>query len=399
MSPTRKPARTAPQPARQFEGGIPLASGSPTEIQFTVVQAARPNQPFRPLPPPTGKPPYHLSLEQVIGSTAVQQIQAAGKLVFNVAGDTGGVKAPQSQQIVALKMAEQFQDPAQSPAFCYHLGDVVYYYGEASEYAPQFYEPYVHYAAPIMAIPGNHDGDLKPNDSVSSLAAFVENFCAATPHPTPESQDTQRDALTQPNVYWTLDAPFATIIGLYTNVPEGGQVDAQQRAWLVSELKNAPRAKALLLALHHPIYSADNFHGGSAAMLQLLNSAFRTSGRTPDIVLTGHVHNYQRFTAVRGKREVPCIVAGGGGYWNLHYVQKQPDGKPLKLPYTLPGSQVTLESYFDTRHGFLRLTITPQAVAGEYFTVPRPQESWHAAATLADSFTLNLNTHQLARRR
>ena len=296
-------------------------------------------------------------------------------------------------------MAEQFQDSAQSPAFFYHLGDVVYYYGEASEYAAQFYEPYVHYAAPILAIPGNHDGDLKPNDTTASLAAFVGNFCAQTPHPTPESQDTHRDAMTQPNVYWTLDAPFATIIGLYTNVPDGGRVDDQQRAWLVSELKNAPRSKALLLALHHPIYSADNFHGGSAVMRQLLTGAFKASGRTPDMVLTGHVHNYQRFTAAQGKREVPFIVAGGGGYWNLHYVQRQPDGKPLMLPYTMPSSKITLESYVDTRHGFLRLTVTPQSLAGEYFTVPRPQESWHAAAALADSFTLNLKTHLLARKR
>lgn len=46
------------------------------------------------------------------------------------------------------------------PSFLYHLGDVVYFYGEASNYYPQFYEPYAFYPVPIFAIPGNHDGDI-----------------------------------------------------------------------------------------------------------------------------------------------------------------------------------------------------------------------------------------------
>jgi hypothetical protein len=43
-------------------------------------------------------------------------------------------------------------------------------------------------------------------------------------------------AMTQPNVYWTLATPYATIIGLYTNVPVGGYVDDKQKAWLIKEL-------------------------------------------------------------------------------------------------------------------------------------------------------------------
>src|SRR5690348_17748218 len=35
-----------------------------------------------------------------------------------------------------------------TPAFLYHLGDVVYYYGEADRYYEQFYEPYKGYDAP-----------------------------------------------------------------------------------------------------------------------------------------------------------------------------------------------------------------------------------------------------------
>jgi len=67
------------------------------------------------------------------------------------------------------------------PAFCYHLGDVVYYNGEVPEYWPQFYEPYEHYPLPIVAIPGNHDGELLTRSSIS-LEGFHENFLALLWH-------------------------------------------------------------------------------------------------------------------------------------------------------------------------------------------------------------------------
>src|SRR5919199_1971930 len=69
----------------------------------------RSNQPFRPLPEPTGPPPYHLSLEQVLPAEHIQDINNSKRLVFHVVGDTGGVKAPQPQQIVAIQMAYDFK--------------------------------------------------------------------------------------------------------------------------------------------------------------------------------------------------------------------------------------------------------------------------------------------------
>jgi 3',5'-cyclic AMP phosphodiesterase CpdA len=149
-------------------------------------------------------------------------------------------------------------------AFFYHLGDVVYYNGEASGYYEQFYDPYLRYDAPIFAIPGNHDGDALPEEG-PSLAAFVDNFCAPTPLITQEAGEAQRHAMTQPNVYWTLQAPYATIIGLYTNVPVGGQLDNDQIAWFQAELQAAPQERALIVAMHHPIYSFDTFHRWIAA--------------------------------------------------------------------------------------------------------------------------------------
>jgi hypothetical protein len=380
---------------RRYTISRPSTAGG-VVIQRT--QEALTSQQRQPLPTPTGQPPYHLSLGDVLTPAQMQAISAAGKLVFHIVGDSGGVKAPQSQEIVMMHMDTDLSvtDATARPAFFYHLGDVVYYYGQASEYYSQYYEPDMHYAAPIFAIPGNHDGDLI-DTSVPSLAAFVENFCATTPHLSTESGDSGRDTMTQPNVYWTLDTPFITFIGLYTNVPEGGWVDANQTAWLASELTSAPQDKALIVAMHHPIYSADVYHSGSHYMHQLLDNAIQQTNRIPDAVFAGHVHNYQRFTRSLNGRDVPYIVAGAGGYWNLHYMQKL-QGQPIQTPYPMPApdTDVTLESYLDNRHGYMRMEVTAQTLKGEYYSVPRPQEPWGNPAVLVDSFTLDLAQHKVS---
>jgi hypothetical protein len=377
---------------------LEFAYATTTRISPHIVRTipeAHPTVKFQPLPSPTGSRPYHLSLEQVIPDR-VSAIEVAEQLVFHTVGDTGGVKAPQSQRIVAMHMVTDFEgsDPAAQPAFFYLLGDVVYYNGEDSKYYDQFYEPYGDYPLPIFAIPGNHDGD-PITYKVKSLDAFVANFCSPTPVVRKEAGEYPRHAMIQPHVYWTLEAPFATIVGLYTNVPEGGEVHDDQAAWFTSELANAPTDKALIVTLHHPIYSADPFHSGSERMGQLLEQASAKSGRIPDAVLAGHVHNYQRFTRNLNGHDIPFIVTGAGGYWNLHSVVKGPDGNTLQVPYVLPELNVTLEKYCDDHHGFLRLEVTPRTLKGEYFTVPRPQDSWSAPTTLFDTFTLDLETHKL----
>ena len=371
-------------------------SGHTGQGQSRGFASLQSKQPFRPLPPPTGQPPYRLALDTVLPAASIDVINKAGRIVFHTVGDTGGVKSPQPQQIVAMKMEDDFSspDPAARPAFFFHLGDVIYYYGETSEYYGQFYEPYAHYPAPIIAIPGNHDGDVL-DPATPSLAAFVENFCAATPHLSSEAGDTARQTMTQPNVYFTLEAPFVTIIGLYDNVPEGGQLDDAQIAWFRSELAAAPAGKALVVAMHHPIHSLDTHHGSSAYMAGVLEDAIAATNRVPDIVFAAHVHNYQRFTRAGHGRDIPYIVAGCGGYWNLHYMTKD-YGYPIPTPLKVPGTDVTLESYADNRHGYMTLEVSAATLKGDFYTVPRPQEAWGGPVDHHDSFTLDLKSHRVS---
>ncbi|GAC1503170.1 MAG: hypothetical protein NVS2B12_13780 [Ktedonobacteraceae bacterium] len=380
---------------RHFGNRPAVQIGQGTTVQHRPM--ARPTQVYRAAPLPVRAAPYHLALDAVLPPAQMERIRAAGRLVFHCVGDTGGVKSPEPQHIVVMHMERDFDDsdPTNHPAFFYNLGDVVYYYGEAQQYYAQFYEPMSHYPAPVFAIPGNHDGETFHEDE-PTLAAFVENFATLEPRRTKESGDSLRDTMTQPHVYWTLVAPFATFVGLYSNVPEGGVVEDEQVAWFESEMAAAPPDKALIVSVHHPIYSADDHHSGSPYIAEILDRMIQKTGRKPDIVLTAHVHNYQRFTRVMDDHEIPYIVAGSGGYWHLHTVI-QAHGKPLETPVLIPDMGVTLESYCDDRHGYMRFEASRGLLKGEYFTVPRPQESWSAPAVLHDSFTIDLKQHRLLR--
>ncbi len=345
---------------------------------------------FQPLPPPTGTAPYRLDLADIVPD-AVAAMKKAGGMALHMVGDTGGVKDPNPQTLVAhgLETDAGITGPYGKPAFFYHLGDVIYFDGQASEYVPQFYDPYANYPLPMMGIPGNHDGDVYDNGTrtnlLPSLATFVRNFCAARPgQKSPDAGEADRTAMVQPNVYWTLNTPFATILGLYTNVPEGGVVHPDQAAWFEGELAAAPTDRALIVALHHPLNSLDTYHSGSKTMAKLVSDASARAKRQPDMLCSGHVHNYQRFTVADEHGVTPHIVAGQGGYHNLHKVAKV-GGQPIMTPYQVPNDAgTTLESYYDDRFGFLRLEISKQTIDLSCYTVPRPQESWQREPRLFD---------------
>jgi hypothetical protein len=323
-------------------------------------------QRFEPLPTPLGDPPYHYNLETAVPGIG-KRAAKAGKIIFHTVGDTGGIKHPESQQAVAAAMKADLNQPeARRPAFFYHLGDVVYYNGEHDQYYEQFYDPYNHYDAPILSIPGNHDGD-PVDDSAVSLDGWVAYFMTATPHVDPESRDAERVTMSQPNVYFTLDCPFATIIGMYTNVPEHGSVDSVQQQWLTNEFATAPKDKALLCCLHHPVYSFDDHHSGSARMADVVQQAINDSRRVPNMVLTAHVHNYQRIerTILKGKA-TPFLVAGHGGYWNLHRIIPA-DG------VTDPDTGAKLVVSERKRHGYVTLTIDADTISGSMTAVGKEE--------------------------
>jgi hypothetical protein len=338
------------------------------------VSAAVEHPRFEALPPFTANS-LTLPLEAILPNASAEA-KKARRIVFHALGDTGGVNGTETQIAVAEAMEAQITGTPdnEKPQFFYHLGDVVYFNGLSTHYIDQFYEPYQHYNAPIFAIPGNHDGDTETRrgdeaDNETSLYGFMKNFCS----PVPDRFFKYRSTMTQPFCYWTLLAPFVQIIGLYSNVD--GLLDArgttQQQTWLVDQLKNAPQDKWLIVAVHHPCFSLDAVHGGYEEILSAFDSAFDGAGRVPDAVLSGHVHNYQRFSRKINAVSVPYIINGNGGYANsqraLHKLQRGIGD--IQLPYPTKRTDVTLQYYDTANSGFLRLTAAPEKLLIEYFSV------------------------------
>jgi hypothetical protein len=334
-------------------------------------------QTFQPLPTPLGEPPYHFDLETALPGIGASSAKA-GKLVFHAVGDTGGVQDASRQTAVADAMIQDLSSPAGgAPSFFYHLGDVVYFNGQITDYYAQFYEPYAQYTAPIISIPGNHDGD-PINSSQKSLDGWVAYFMQGTPHVDPNSHDAPRVTMSLPNVYFTLNCPFVTIVGMYTNVPEGGSIDSVQQQWLTNEFATAPADKALIVALHHPIFSFDSFHSGSARMADAVQNAINDSRRVPNMVLTGHVHTYQRVERpVTGTTPTPFIVAGFGGYHNLHKLNSA-------IGTTDTTTNAKLVAGEDQHWGYLTLTVDANTISG---TVTTAAGTAKATTSFSDSFS------------
>lgn len=387
---SRQPTVITPADIKKHQQSLPKSRHqhpfAPDKVPpafHTVVDAnVHPLQPWRDLPPAPGLPPYRMNLDAIIDAQTMATIEQSGKLVFHSVGDTGGVNTPTYIDGVTRFMECDITHTdklADRPSFFYHLGDVVYYDGESANYWPEFYEPYMQYPAPIVAIPGNHDGDVNPSTGETSLQGFLRNFCSQSAVTSPDNRDAPRRTMTQPNVFWTFNTPLVTIIGMYSNCPEGGRIGDTQRQWLVSELKAASSSLPLILAIHHPIYSAYGSHPGSTPMKQLLEEGCAQAKRAPDVVLSGHVHDYQRFSApLYNKKNVPFIVAGAGGYnKRLHVLGAvfQNAKSAKKFPVQIQGEPELLENFNDTDHGYLRVTVTKKDITLDYVIVPDPSSN------------------------
>ena len=360
-----------------------------------VIKKNQPGDNFKmlSLPAPTGPYPFHLNIDTIIDNVNQQ------KMVFHIVGDTGSLRNPCFTLPVANAMTEQCltAELSEGPRFLFHLGDVVYNHGERTEYDRQFFIPYKDYPGPIVAIAGNHDSDVNREAEVpyKSGEPFVEVFCATTAAPVVFSGVKNRLSMTQPNIYWVLNTPLATFIGLHTNVPKFGIVLQEQRNWFVKQLTEADKLrneKLLIVCMHHAPYSADTNHGSSFAMIDFLEEAFEETGVRPDIVFSGHVHNYQRFIKIApGAGTCTYVVAGAGGYDALHPVATIDNAEFTNDDARL--KNINLVSFCDNKHGFLKITIKKNSkrlqLKGEYFSLVNEQIMAATHETeLKDEFTI-----------
>ena len=409
---THQPPRVPTQSQPPFLQ-VPANFGSArTRAQLDQSQAGQ----IIPIPAPKRSPSV-LGLAEVVGTQYVEEINQSGQVVFHCAGDTG-FGAPWDVELVAQVMAMDLHrpNPADRPAFFFHLGDVIYNHqynmpeSKRNMYQPQFYVPYEHYSAKIVAIPGNHDSN--PQEDPKSIDAFEANFCADPPNSDAELakllNSANRPPIYQPGVYYRLDTPFAQIIALFSNggehegVIRGGVAGDTQWNFLIEQLteikatRDTGKRLGLIVAMHHPPYSGGGGHSGSSTMLADLDAAFNEAKIGPDAVLSGHAHVYQRFTRttqVAGNpMEVPYVVAGIGGHGPIQPVKPSFDRQPVRTP--LKGrspngvEDQSLRQYFNG-FGHLIVTVTNRVLTIDLIGT---KTQTHLAV---DSVTVDLGTNRI----
>lgn len=357
-----------------------------------------------PFPKPQRDSP--MTLADIIGDQYAPQIEASGTLLFQSGGDTGNPNSEAPGEVAYL-MGQDFDvnRPIQSPAFFLHLGDVDYYDNTDEGYQSQFYVPYKKYPGKIIAIPGNHDGELFKFNGQSvgqkhSLDAFTQNFCQAKPGIPPAAGTIYRQMVSQPGVYWWLTTELGDIVGLYSNMAENpGYIAADsigfaQKIWLENVL-NTIKAKrdstgikkALVIASHHPPKASGTLgsHSSSEEMLQDIDECCHKAGLMPDLFLSAHAHNYQRFTrkvTVDGaKLSIPYLIVGCAG----RGLQK------VAPAHNVAEGEFTYENSFSDSYGFINVSLSRQTIRVDVIKADVLQ----VVRTRVETITVDLVTHTI----
>jgi hypothetical protein len=200
--------------------------------------------------------------------------------------------------------------------------------------------------------------------------------------------------MTEPAVYFTLDAPFVSKSACTANVMDtgGGIISSQgghfrlvndQLDFLTSELERFKPARqagerATLIAVHHPPLSVDAKTGGSTGLSLDIDACCKAAGLWPDALLSGHAHLYQRFTRMVNGRQVPYIVSGSGGFAATPPQYAAPPAGTVIGDHTLEVDPII-------QFGYLTLTVDAKTLTVTFKTAPR-----NRAGTQMDFVTLDL---------
>lgn len=248
---------------------------------------------------------------------------------FIVVGDTGWGGKDQFE--IARRLWEWHPD------FVIHVGDIIYYRGEAELYASRFIAPYRELIQKVVMYPclGNHD--VKTANGQPYLNFFDP------PH-TPGAESPR---------YYRFSYGDMDIFGLDTMEPCGP--GTPEYGWLEQQLA-ASKAPWKLAFFHYPVFSAvpDPRIKGMRAAWGPLFAKYHV-----DLVFQGHVHAYER---IKPQGDVHYWVSGGGGA-KLVPVPPAPYlavGQEVYhfLGVTKKGETVTVEAIDESGKVFDRDTVT-----------------------------------------
>ena len=128
-------------------------------------------------------------------------------------------------------------------------------------------------------------------------------------------------------------------------------------------------------------------------MLSQIDALCDETGVWPHAVLSGHAHNYQRFTRLHGDTQIPYIIAGNGGHAVAKLRRKGASALRTPQPLDVSGhaDKVILENYDDQDYGYLRIIVSATQLRIEY----HPASDGADAKTPDDFVTVDLATRKL----
>lgn len=225
---------------------------------------------------------------------------------FAVIGDSG--EGSKEQAAIAYQMYKA------APDYVMIVGDIVYENGLAREYLKNFFPYYMatetspERGAPLMSkIPfysviGNHDVLSDDLDKFSDGLAYFHYMDLPLNAPVGEyylKPKGNADAIktfksiTRPRypsmTNYSFDYGNVHIAVLDSN-PYASPLDSQLLPWLINDLKSS-KADWKIVSFHHPGFNSNAAHNDDQ-LLRLLSPIMEELN--VDMVLSGHVHNYQR---------------------------------------------------------------------------------------------------------
>jgi predicted phosphodiesterase len=265
--------------------------------------------------PQGARVPYRVTRNGVVVFEAEAQARRPGAHRMIVFGDAADGSVGQAAIAKAVLDAR--------PDAVFIAGDLVYGQGRAAEYRDHFFPIYNSEAVPLMrsvpvlGVPGNHDAPFaKVADAVAyfaywSLPLNGPALKAGDPNAAPAIPGLHDAMVAASGPAFPRMASFSFDYGRahWTVLDSNRYVDwasPVMQAWLEADLKAAKGASWRIVALHHPLFQSSRVHFDDQWM-RPISPILEKYG--VDLVLAGHVHNYQRTAPLRFR---PTLVGPRG---------------------------------------------------------------------------------------
>ena len=251
--------------------------------------------------------PYRVKQNGAVVFEAQAQTRKPGAhrmVVFGDAADGSATQAAIAKAITEVR-----------PDAVFIAGDLVYGRGRAAEYRHHFFPVYNSEAAPllrrvpVLGVPGNHDVPFMKYPDASAYFAYWSQplngpaLKTGDAHAAPVTAGVHDAVVAASGPAFPRMASFSFDYGkvhwtvldsnLYTDWESPGM-----KAWLEADLRAAKGAAWRIVALHHPLFQSSRSHAEDQWM-RPISPILEKYG--VDLVLAGHVHNYQRTAPLRFK--------------------------------------------------------------------------------------------------